>query len=62
MNCQEIKWNVVSYSVLFQILHDPNTARFKGVFSKPSGNRIVAQFFFELETSNFGYLLIFIIL
>ena len=34
----------------------------KGVFSKPSGKRIVATFFllfFELETSNFGYLLIF---
>ena len=34
----------------------------KGVFSKPSGKRIVAPFFFlffELETSDFGYLLIF---
>ena len=33
----------------------------KGVFSKPSGKYIlVPDFcFFELETSNFGYLLIF---
>ena len=36
----------------------------KGVFSKPSGDCIVAPnfLFFELETSNFGYLLIFLIL
>ena len=33
----------------------------KGVSSKPSGNLIVVPnfYFFELETSNFGYLLIF---
>ena len=33
----------------------------KGVFSKPSGKRIVSPnlWFFELETSNFGYLHIF---
>ena len=33
----------------------------KGVFSKPSGNRIVALifWFFELETSDFGLLLLF---
>ena len=32
----------------------------KGVYSKPSSKYIVGpDFFFELETSNFGYLLIF---
>jgi hypothetical protein len=29
----------------------------KGVSSNSSGNMIVAHFFFELETSNLGYLL-----
>ena len=31
----------------------------KGVFSKPSGNYILGPNLFELETSNFGYLLIY---
>ena len=30
--------------------------KLKGVFSKPSGNLIVAPIFFEIETSNFEYL------
>ena len=32
--------------------------RLKGVFSKPSGN-VTKSLFFELDTSNFGCLLIF---
>ena len=71
VNVQSILWWIVSATVLALRLlsfmnwfNMPSQAMFllKVVFSKPSGYCIVAPiffFFFELETLNFGYLLIF---